>query len=95
MTPKRKEKVTLVPPEKRAKGVRLPTGNPTLVAEKVDAASLPANLLKIYRKVEGGSRAGVRLAALCPKGPAGRYARWLVRQLVKRGAVRAQAEKKR
>ena len=94
MTPKKKEKVTLLPTEKRAKGVRLPTGNPTLVAEKVDAAGLPANLLKIYRKVEGGGKGGVKLGALCPKDSAGRYARWLVRQLVKRGAVRAQAEKK-
>ena len=95
MIPKKKEKVTLVPTEKRAKGVRLPTGNPTLVAgTQADAEKLPANLAAIYAKVEAKSKDGIRLAALCPKGSAGRYARWLIRQLVKLGALKAVPEEK-
>jgi len=81
-----------VPPEKRAKGTKLPLGNPTIVARDFNAAKLPENLKAIYDKVAKLGKEGVRLSTLCPKSSTGKYARWLIRQLVKMEAVKAIAE---
>ena len=81
-------------PDKRAKGVKLPGGNPTLVARKTDTAKLPPNLLALYQKIEGKGKEGMKLSALCPQSSAGRYTRWLLRQLVKLEALEAVAEPK-
>jgi hypothetical protein len=80
-----------IPVEKRAKGTRLPSGNPTLVAGKADAEKLPENLRALFTKIKSKEE-GVKVSVLCPKNQSGRYTRWLCRQLVARGVVKAVPE---
>ena len=95
-TKKKTERVVnSTPAEKRAFGVKLPFGNPTIIAYADAATSkLPANLLALYEKVAAKGKDGVKLSTLCPKTPEGKYTRWLVRQLVKQEAFRAEDEPK-
>jgi hypothetical protein len=92
---KEKSKVKVIPAEKAAYGVRLPAGNPTLVAvANASTDELPANLLKLFVKIRAAGKAGVHVSTICGKGAAGKYARWLVRQLCKRSLIEATPEPK-
>jgi len=87
-----KKRVTLeVPVEKRAAGVKLPFGNPLIIA-RGDGSKLPENLARVFEKIEKHGKDGVRLNTICPKSSEGRYARWLIRTLVKLEAVKAVPE---
>jgi hypothetical protein len=89
------ERVTLaIPPEKRAAGVKLPSGNPQVVAREFNAAKLPTNLKTLFEKIEKHGKEGCKLSTLCPKTPEGKYTRWLLRTLVNMGAARAIPEPK-
>jgi hypothetical protein len=81
-----------------ARGVELPSGNFTLVA-KADFSTekLPANLLDIFVRVRAKGREGITMLKLCPRDPkTGKwpYERFLVRQLVKREALRTIPDEK-
>ena len=99
MKTKKSEKVERIlntqPASERAKGVKLPLGNPLLkAAAGASTDKLPANLLEVFAQIRARAE-GIKIDILCPTDkPSGRYARWLVRQLVKRKLVNAIPEKK-
>ena len=92
--------VNTVPVNKRAFGVELPSGDNFTLVAKADFSTekLPANLLDIFVKVRAKGREGITMLKLCPRDPkTGKwpYERFLVRQLVKREAVKATGEPKK
>jgi hypothetical protein len=94
-TEKKEEKPKLeIPVEKRALGEKLPPGNCTIISAKSDGSRLPENLRKVWERVEGKGKDGIKLNVLCPKDAAGRYTRWLVRTLAKLGYLKAIPEPK-
>lgn len=73
-----------VPIPKRALGVRLPVGNPTIVlAKKVDVSAIPNYLRPVWEKVERAGKDGIKIDTLAHPGTGeGRVARWHVRTLM-------------
>ncbi len=90
------KRVTLeVPVEKRAAGVKLPLGNPTILAKDFNSEKLPENLARIFEKINAKGKEGCKLSVLCPKTSEGKYTRWLLRTLINMGAARAIPEEKK
>ena len=96
-TEKKEERIiNTVSPAQRAKGIKLPHGNPSIVALDKSAAKLPTSLVAIFTKIESEGKEGVKLESLrgIKSLGASRHITWKVRTLVKMEYVKAVAEPK-
>jgi hypothetical protein len=96
-TQKAERIMNTVSADQRAKGIKLPHGNPNIVAvTEKSAAKLPTSLVAVFEKIESKGKEGIKLESLrvIESLGASRHIQWKVRTLVKMGFVKAIAEPK-
>lgn len=72
-----------VPIPQRALGIKLPSGNPVIVAVKTDPEKVPTYLRPVFDRVLKAGKDGIKIDALAPTDTGeGRVHRWHVRTLM-------------